>query len=294
MLDGKEIAAKYMKLKESNPPREITVHEYLLPHDNILTPLGVAYHRSPFESSYLCMELAECSLCEYLHESKNEPSFEQSTKWALQIANGMQHLHKHHIIHRDLKSRNILVFATGDIKLCDFGCAKYLEETAHQTAVTGTLRWAAPEIHMRADANINKACDVFSYGMVLYELFMHQIPFHHIEVGNQVTQLLLEGKRPRISPKLPLYLQNLLQACWEHDPHHRPTFEEIVCALEDESFTHEIKTPQIPEPPHVPDEEPSMEPPDEEYDTDLPYWVGYFKLPIKGVKPQAQFHPNYQ
>lgn len=289
-LHEKEIAAKYMKLDESNPPREVTVHENLLYHTHILTPIGVAYNSCPFYNSYICMPLAEYSLYDYLHEGNNQLLFDESTKWALQIAEGMQHLHEHHIVHRDLKSRNVLVFPEGVIKLCDFGCARSLENPAHQSKVTGTHRWAAPEIHMSAHAVINKACDVFSYGMVLYELFMHQIPFDHIESDQEVTSLILKEKRPRISPVLPPYLQHLLQACWEHDSQHRPAFKMIVSGLKTRKFAHEMKTQQIPEPPHAPKEKPSLEPPDEGAQVHL---VGYFQIPIEHLNIQGQF-PNYQ
>lgn len=248
-LHEKQIAVKAMRMKKSNPPREVTIHQNLLPHKNILSPLGVAYNPDPFQFSYICMELAECSLFQRLHDSKTKPTVEQSTEWSLQIAHGMQHLHHYNIIHRDLKSHNVLVCTTGNVKLCDFGCAKWLEHTAPQSQVMGTHRWIAPEIHENAEAKINKACDVFSYGMVLYELFEHQIPFHHIGDSVKVITLIRQHKRPRIPPSVPQHLKHLMQACWEYDSHHRPEFQAIVRAQETKVFTHEVKTPQIPEPP---------------------------------------------
>lgn len=248
------IAVKAMKLDKAKVKelREIQIHANLPPHEYVLSPIGVAFNPDRFQLSYICMELATQSLYQFMHESKIEPSFRQSTKWALQIASGMQHLHEHNVIHRDLKSPNILLFATGDIKLCDFGCAKPLEETAKQTQVTGTHRWVAPEIHKCAEAEINKACDVFSYGMVLYELYIHQVPFYHIKEGPQVTSLVQDNKRPHLPSSLPHYLQHLMQACWEHNFYDRPKFPAIVRAQETKEFTHEIKTPQYPEPLHAP------------------------------------------
>ena len=132
-----------MRLDKSNPPREITIHECLPPHVHILTPLGVAYNPDPFQLSYLCMELARQSLYHCLHKETTKPSFEESIKWALQIAQGMQHLHTYGVVHRDLKSPNVLLFSTGGIKLCDFGCSRVLKTTAEQTHTMGTIRWTA-------------------------------------------------------------------------------------------------------------------------------------------------------
>ena len=256
-LDEKEIAVKTMKLEKPKQPREITIHELLPPHINILTPLGVAYNPAFGQLSYLCMELATKSLYQRLHQEATKPSHEESTKWALQIARGMQHLHTYDVVHRDLKSHNVLLFAEENIKLCDFGCARFLKGTDQQTQVTGTVRWIAPEIQESAKAQINKACDVFSYGMILYELFDHQIPFYHVEDGPKVTKLIQNNKRPRIPSSLPSYFKHLMQGCWEHNSRDRPEFQAIVRAQENKVFTHQIKTAQFPEPPDETDNPPT-------------------------------------
>lgn len=228
--------------------REVAIHDCLTPHDHILAPFAVAVNPQVGQPSYICMELAEKSLFDCLYNSKqaNEKQEVPSAKWALQIALGMKHLHDGCVIHRDLKSANVLVFVTGDVKLCDFGCAKSLKVSAKRSKDTGTHRWNPPEMYQ--SEKINKGCDVFSYGMVVYELFAHHVPFHHVQEDSKIKSLLKEYKRPRIPSSAPQYFQHLMQACWEQYSHDRPDFQAIVCALKDREFNHKIQTDQIPEP----------------------------------------------
>ena len=127
------------------------------------------------------------------------------------------------------KTTNVLLFDKGDnAKICDFGSARLLEHTATATGMTGTFRWMAPELNDKAGMKINQRCDVFSYGMILYEIFVHEIPYSDIDDDIAVASSVRDGKRPMIPPELPPYIQELMQSCWEHQPHDRPTFEEIL------------------------------------------------------------------
>ena len=227
-MAGKTIAVKKMDCDKNAIPHEVETLSSLPPHPNVLPLLGVA-HASDGFTVYVCMELADKSLYNYLHTEKKKPSFQQSTKWAVQIARGMQHVHQNGLAHRDLKSANVLLFDKEDnAKICDFGTARLLEHTATATGMTGTFRWMAPEFNYKAGTKINQRCDVFSYGMILYEIFVHEIPYSDIDDDIAVDSSIRDGKRPMIPPELPSHIQELMQSCWEHQPHDRPTFEEIL------------------------------------------------------------------
>ena len=224
--------------------REIQVLTSLPPHSHVLTFFGVALS-SDSASTYIITELAtNGSLHDYLHSKKEEPlpdvkkeepSPDQSLAWALQIASGMQHLHTNSVVHRDLKSGNVLLSFGLLAKICDFGTARTLANTT-MTSQKGTYRWMAPEVIEDVKANINKMCDVFSYGMVLYEIFSCKIPYHDIPSNARVGVAVLEGKRPPIPPTLPPFLHPLLEGCWKEDPNQRPQFEAIVLAIQTASF----------------------------------------------------------
>ena len=204
---------------------EIKVLRDLPHHRNIITLIGIV---SANFNLYIVTEMAtNGSLFDYLHTKKKTPSDSQSLAWASDVAHGMKHLHDHNIIHRDLKSANVLLTSAWVAKLCDFGTARKLTHSTTLTMQAGTICWMSPEIMRAAESRINKKCDLFSYGMILFELFAHKIPYadkDKVEVLLSVTR----GDRPPIPPNLPPYLHDLLRRCWEDDPHLRPTFDDFV------------------------------------------------------------------
>ena len=218
-----------------NRSREIKILTALPPHSNVLTFFGVALSSDSL-SSYIITELASHgSLYDYLHVKHNVPPSDQSLAWALQVASGMHHLHNNNVVHRDLKSGNILLSLGLVAKVCDFGTARILGKTA-MTSQKGTYRWMAPEIVQNVEANINKMCDAFSYGMVVYEIYDHKIPFADIAGDALAGTAIVDGKRPPVPANLPPFLRPLLKACWEKEPNKRPLFQTIVMAIQTSSF----------------------------------------------------------
>ena len=236
--EGEVVAVKKCaiagKKRDPDIPREVLILKSLPKHPHIISFYGIAVN---YPDLFIVTEFAEKgSLFNYLHKDKQVPTVDQSLAWALEVAQGMEHLHNHDIIHRDLKSANILLSTAMAAKLCDFGTARYLAETTVQTGAAGTFRWMAPEVMEAVEANINKKCDSFSYGMVVYELLIHQVPYYDTPGDGVVCMKMLQGERPEIPPTIPQYLHSLLTACWEKDPHKRPTFHDIVQGLQNETF----------------------------------------------------------
>ena len=227
-----KVAIKKYTIPAKGIPEEVLTLGSVRTHENITTLYGIVQHKHTIG---IVMELApDGSLYKYLHEKGQKPPLEQSIEWALQVARGMKHLHDSDIVHRDLKSQNILLSGTV-AKICDFGTARILECTKTQSETKGTYRWMAPEVMRRDDARINRRCDVYSYAMVLYELFEHKLPFYEIEkqpisvyIGVAVLE---ENLRPTISARLPHYIHLVIKICWRENPEERLPFEQVLQIL---------------------------------------------------------------
>jgi len=157
------------------------------------------------------------------------------------IASGMAYLHRKGIMHRDLKSANVLIDGGGAVKLTDFGVATEVHEggtsslempdAREMTAETGTLRWMAPEVARHE--KYRKSADVYSFGMVLFELVTHEVPFADRLPLQAAVATSLYGYRPTLPPDTPTQLARLVEACWHATPTERPSFEQTTRSLAD-------------------------------------------------------------
>uniref|UniRef100_A0A1L8DKN5 Mitogen-activated protein kinase kinase kinase dlk-1 n=1 Tax=Nyssomyia neivai TaxID=330878 RepID=A0A1L8DKN5_9DIPT len=150
--------------------------------------------------------------------------------WAKQIAVGMQYLHSHKIIHRDLKSPNILIGENEVVKISDFGTCREWNEISTKMSFAGTVAWMAPEV-IKSEPCSEKV-DIWSYGIVLWELLTCEIPYKDVDssaiiwgVGSNQLQLPI----PKTCPE---GFALLLRQCWCLKPRNRPSFRIILTHLE--------------------------------------------------------------
>ena len=200
-------------------------------HPNIIGFFG--YARNHPETIIVTALASKGSLYDYLHKEKQIPTQQQSLTWAKQVAFAMAYLHKLGLVHRDLKSSNILLSDDMTAQVCDFGAARMLDVTAQATMV-GTQRWMAPEV-VNGDP-VNKKCDVFSFSLVVWELMEHKIPFHDIDNTYLVSKAITTGERPPISSAWPDYLSALTKQGWSPNPQDRPSFDDIVTSLDNKMY----------------------------------------------------------
>ncbi|KAM4693774.1 mitogen-activated protein kinase kinase kinase 7 isoform 3-T3 [Discoglossus pictus] len=180
----------------------------------------------------LVMEYAEGgSLYNVLHGAEPLPYYTaaHAMSWCLQCAQGVAYLHSMKpkaLIHRDLKPPNLLLVAGGTVlKICDFGTACDIQ--THMTNNKGSAAWMAPEVF--EGSNYSEKCDVFSWGIILWEVITRRKPFD--EIGGPAFRIMWavhNGTRPPLIKNLPKPIESLMTRCWSKDPPQRPSMEEIV------------------------------------------------------------------
>ncbi|XP_066200679.1 mitogen-activated protein kinase kinase kinase 9 isoform X1 [Saccopteryx leptura] len=207
----------------------------MLKHPNIIALRGVCL-KEP--NLCLVMEFARGGPLNRVLSGKRIPP-DILVNWAVQIARGMNYLHDEAIvpiIHRDLKSSNILVLQkveNGDLsnkilKITDFGLAREWHRTTKMSAA-GTYAWMAPEV-IRASM-FSKGSDVWSYGVLLWELLTGEVPFRGIDGLAVAYGVAMNKLALPIPSTCPEPFAKLMEDCWNPDPHSRPSFTNILDQL---------------------------------------------------------------
>ncbi|GAB9463837.1 Tkl protein kinase [Globisporangium polare] len=212
-----------------------------LRHPNIVQFIGASWN-SYSNICFVTEFLERGDLFAVLRNPENTLTWAKPIlRMTIDTSRGMAYLHsmKPPIIHRDLKSMNILVSSTWGTKVSDFGLSR--EKSVDETmSVTGTPLWLPPEM-IRGERYTEKA-DVYSFGIVLSELDTRKIPYHDIKAkgarnkkvsGSTLMHMVAyENLRPSLSPNCMDSVRELYNRCTADDQTMRPTFEEIVQVLE--------------------------------------------------------------
>jgi len=156
---------------------------------------------------------------------------------ARDAALGMTWLHNSNpiIIHRDLKTANLLVDDSFNVKVCDFGLSEIKQKGQEslkdgKDGAKGTPLWMAPEVMMGQP--FNEKADIYSFGIVLWEILKRKEPFSQFTQYEQFREAVcFDHVRPEIPADCPPRLKMLMKACWQPDPTSRPSFEVIVNEL---------------------------------------------------------------
>lgn len=192
------------------------------------------------------------SLFEYLHDDHDfRPPTMNCISFALNIARGMFYLHSSQpsILHRDLKSRNILlsgrkgVDGVPHVVICDFGlCQLFGEESqsGNGTSVIGTASYMAPDV-IGGDS-YEGADDVYSYGILLHEIFSGQVPYSGLRAMQVAYGVANEGLRPESEwdSSFPAKIRELMKDCWKAERSDRPTFDKIIERLNEMEETPNV------------------------------------------------------
>lgn len=177
------------------------------------------------------------SLFSYLHDNSLTPRrlpLKQSVLMMLEIAQGLHYLHSLDIMHRDIKSLNILLDEHHHLYLTDYGSSRVLSSRQeYMTAAVGTTNWMAPELLLvdGRTAVYSLKADIYSFAMVCYEILTLKVPFDGLAIP-ALCNLLAKGKRPELPSSIPKALQKLVSQCWNIKPARRPDTQEILCEVD--------------------------------------------------------------
>ncbi|GLJ51107.1 hypothetical protein SUGI_1088030 [Cryptomeria japonica] len=205
-----------------------------LRHPNIVQFLGAVTKKPPL--MLITEYLRGGDLHQFLKD-KGALSASTAVGFALDIARGMAYLHNEPnvIIHRDLKPRNVLLVNQNHLKVGDFGLSKLIKVKHAQdmyklTGETGSYRYMAPEVfkHRKYDAKV----DVFSFAMILYEMFEGYPPFTSYD-AYEAAKIVAKGDRPLFRAKTYTQeIKTLIEECWSGNNEDRPSFLNILNRLE--------------------------------------------------------------
>ena len=247
--------------------REVMAH-VKLHHPHVLRLFGLAQNSKNPNTVYIVTELCRCNLLQLLNRHYWETALtnQQFIVISEQIADAMAFIHRKGFVHRDLKPENVLLDDTGAVKICDFGLAKLMDRTRDVTATgtQGTAAYMAPEIMRGEKLAFPSAVDVFSFGVLLWTMWRHESPYKGLSqteiilrVGGDPSKSGGRGLRPPLTSAsattsekqdsmdardgcsdavstrpFPPALSKLISACWEEVPEARPSFTDVLAALE--------------------------------------------------------------
>uniref|UniRef100_A0A8C6YF00 RAF proto-oncogene serine/threonine-protein kinase n=1 Tax=Naja naja TaxID=35670 RepID=A0A8C6YF00_NAJNA len=180
------------------------------------------------------------SLYNHLHVQETKFPMLQRIDIARQTAQGMDYLHAKNIIHRDMKSNNIFLHEDRTVKIGDFGLATVKSRWSGSQQVeqpTGSVLWMAPEVIRMQDSNpFSFQSDVYSYGIVLYELMTGELPYSHINNRDQIIFMVGRGYTSPDLSKLykncPKAMKRLVADCVKKVREERPLFPQILSSIE--------------------------------------------------------------
>ncbi|KAJ8753623.1 hypothetical protein K2173_022864 [Erythroxylum novogranatense] len=258
VYDGQDVAVKLLDWGEEGHRTEAEIASlraaftqevavwHKLHHPNVTKFIGATMGSSELqiqtENGQICMPNNICCVVvEYLpggtlksyliKQRRRKLAFKVVVQLALDLARGLSYLHSQKIVHRDVKTENMLLDKTRTVKIADFGVARVEASNPNDmTGETGTLGYMAPEV-LNGNA-YNRKCDVYSFGICLWEIYCCDMPYPDLSFSEVTSAVVRQNLRPEIPRCCPNSLANVMKRCWDANPDKRPEMDEVVFMLE--------------------------------------------------------------
>lgn len=237
ILKEEFLANEEFRRRFKNESKAIAV----MSHPNIVRVFDVSFGE---KLQYIVMEYIEgITLKEYISNQKII-NIQEAVYFTIQVLRALQHAHDKGIVHRDIKPQNIMLLRDGTIKVTDFGIARFSRgdsRTLVESAI-GSVHYMSPE-QARGEITDEKA-DVYSVGVVLYEMITGELPFDSDSaVSVAIMQLESSAKKPtQINPDIPVGLEQIVVRAMQKDPKNRyQSASEMIMDLEEFKNNPDIK-----------------------------------------------------
>lgn len=205
--------------------RELEIRNRVGDHPNIARLRAVS-KRLPLMWCLITEHSKEGTVREYIERLNGvHIPIHTAVGWAIDISRAMAHLHSLDLVHSNLNSHNIVIANDKSAKVTNIGGLKIEVCTEGFTPETGAYRWMAPEQIQHRPAE--KASDVFSFGIILWELLTGDLPHSSLSAVQAAFAVAHHKQRPKIPDRCPPRIHGLLQDCWLAEPSERPSFARI-------------------------------------------------------------------
>nr|BBF89232.1 putative HA-tagged protein kinase domain of putative mitogen-activated protein kinase kinase kinase [Oryza barthii]BBF89238.1 putative HA-tagged protein kinase domain of putative mitogen-activated protein kinase kinase kinase [Oryza barthii] len=234
---GSDVAVKVFSKYEYSEDMILTFRQEVALMKKLRHPNVILFMGAVASLQRLCIVtefLPRGSLFRLLQKNAGKLDPRRRVHMAIDIARGMNYLHNSSppIVHRDLKSSNLLVDKNWTVKVADFGLSRLKLETFLTTKTgKGTPQWMAPEV-LRNEPS-NEKSDVYSYGVILWEIATQKIPWDNLNTMQVVGAVGFMDHRLDIPSDVDPQWASMIESCWDSDPQRRPSFQELLDQLRD-------------------------------------------------------------
>ena len=236
MWRGAVVAVKKLNTAQMNEEfiREYEKEVYLmrtLRAPNVLQFLGSTFN--PPDICIVMEYMSRGSLYEILHNPMIVLEWPLLLRMLADTARGMTYLHtcKPPVIHRDLKSHNLLIDEFWKVKVSDFGLSTFFEQASQTMTACGTPCWTAPEVLRHLHYTVK--ADVYSFGIVMWECVTRHDPYGNMPPFKVIYAVGNQGLRPNVPVWVPAPYAQLMKRCWSDNMDMRPEFSAILDEIEE-------------------------------------------------------------
>lgn len=216
-----------------------------LHHPNVVSFYGIVRDGPDGSLATVTEFMVNGSLKQFLRKKDRTIDRRKRLIIAMDAAFGMEYLHGKNIVHFDLKCENLLVNMRDPhrpvCKIGDLGLSKVKQHTLVSGGVRGTLPWMAPELLSGKSNMVTEKIDVYSFGIVMWELLTGDEPYADLHCASIIGGIVNNSLRPEIPTWCDPEWKSLMESCWASDPAERPSFSEISQRLRNMAAAINVK-----------------------------------------------------